>query len=203
MLKSDSGWEVTTTGLSDKLLLVYLSGNKCQQHRSGPFHLTTTLHPAPLLYRRGKLTPFYPLRSKVPTQSDIPQKYFKDQRRQCGDPSEKTCQCPPRVVVVVGGALEIKWNGPSQRKFLFPQQGFSSWQNTNSSYGSLKLYDLSFQKNRCSRPDLPSSHHRCFHMIVSSILWLHLERTRHDPGDCKGTWLEFQLRRNDSRLLNL
>ena len=74
---------------------MYLSGNKCQQHRSGPFHLTATLHPAPLLYRRGKLTPFYPLRSKVPTQSDIPQKYFKDQRRQCGDPSEKTCQCPP------------------------------------------------------------------------------------------------------------
>ena len=72
-----------------------LSDNKCQQHRSGPFHLTATLHPAPLLYRRGKLTPCYLLRSKVPTQSDIPQKYFEDQRRQCGNPSEKTCQCPP------------------------------------------------------------------------------------------------------------
>ena len=62
-----------------------------RQHRSGPFHLTATLHPAPLLYRRGKWTPFYPLWSKVTTQFDIPQKYFKDQRRKCGDLLEKTC----------------------------------------------------------------------------------------------------------------
>ena len=108
-----------------------LSGNKCQQHRSGPFHLTATLHPAPLLCRWGQLTPFYPLRSKVPTQSDIPQKYFKDQRRKCGDLLEKTCPAPPPkppspappprrkshlwIEVVVGGAMDIKWNGPSQR----------------------------------------------------------------------------------------
>ena len=66
-----------------------------RQHRSGPFHLTATLHPAPLLYRRGKWTPFYPLWSKVTTQFDIPQKYFKDQRRKCGDLLEKTCSAPP------------------------------------------------------------------------------------------------------------
>ena len=188
-----------------------LSGNKCQQHRSGPFHLTATLHPAPLLCRRVKLTFFYPLRSKVLTQSGIPQKYFKDQRRQCGDPSEKTLPVPPPPPTSIyrydflwggGGGGGVPWilseMDPHNENFCF-----SSWQNTNSSYSSLKLCDLSFQKNRCSRPDLPSSSHRCFHMIVSSILWPQLERTQHDPEDCKGTSLEFQLRRNDSRLLNL
>ena len=64
------------------------------QVRAIPFNSHTPPCPSPL-YRRGKLTPFYPLRSKVPTQSDNPHKYFKDQRRQCGDPSEKTCQGPP------------------------------------------------------------------------------------------------------------
>ena len=106
-----------------------------RQHRSGPFHLTATLHPASLLYRRGKWTPFYPLWSKVTTQFDIPQKYFKDQRRKCGDLLEKTCSAPPPpqtpspappprrksylwIEVVVGGAMDIKSNGPLQRKCL-------------------------------------------------------------------------------------
>ena len=87
---------------------MYLSGNKCQQHRSGPFHLTATLHLAPLLYRRGKLTPFYLLWSKVPTQSDIPQKDFKDQRRQCGDPSENTCQ-PPNPTPAENHICRLRW----------------------------------------------------------------------------------------------
>ena len=195
-----------------------------RQHRSGPFHLTATLHPAPLLYRRGKWTPFYPLWSKVMTQFDIPQKYFKDQRRKCGDLLEKTCSAPPpppnplpctttpqKIISMDWGSgggwchgYKVKWPLTTKMfaKSLFPCSLFS-WQNTNSSYSSLNLCDLSFQKNRCNRPDLPSSHHRCSHMIVSSIFWLHLERIRHDPEDCKGTRLRFQQRRDDRRSLKL
>ena len=104
---------------------------------SGPFHLTATLHSAPLLYRRGKLTPFYPL-LKVPTQSDTPQKYFKDQRCQCGDPSEKNLPAPPSTLpqsidmIFCGGGgggwcrgYQVKWPHTTKMfaKSLFPQAG--------------------------------------------------------------------------------
>ena len=122
---------------------------------------TPPCHPAPLVYRRDKLTPFYSLWSKVPTQSDIPQKDFKDQRRQCGDGNSSLNLCDfsfQKIVAIVT---------------IYP----------------LRITDVSIWSS-----------------IIwnrSSIFWPHLERTQHDPEDCKGTRLGFQLRRNDSRLLNL
>ena len=200
---------------------MYLSGNKCQQHRSGPFHLTATLHPAPLLCRWGKLTPFYPLWSKVRTQSDIPQKYFKDQRRKCGDLLEKTCPAPPNPPPLHHHPAENHIYG--LRWWWVVPWILSEMASHNENFCEIfvpaaglflvikhkfKLQQFEFVRLVISKKSLQSSQSTLFASQMfpydrSSIFWLHLERTRHDPGDCKGTGLRFQLRGDDSRLLNL